>query len=147
MHALKALLSRCLLAVMLATVLSPTYAWASLEGMAPHAHHAAAEAGHEAHHAADAVAGHEGCGGHEMAAHAVGGHGDVAAGSQLPEQATTDVSDHCCPGHIFGHLFGALNGALLPDLSSAADAALVIASSTFSSRTPEGLERPPRSAA
>lgn len=136
MSAFRTTLARCLLAVMLLTVFSPGFGWELVEGVAPHAHPVAAEMhehdGHMAHdvmpgdsHAADECSG---C--------------DVLVAGDCGEQL-----HHCCPGHVLGHLPGSFYAASVAFAAPGNAFALDGAASRFSSRIPEGLERPPRAAA
>lgn len=129
MHSLRSI-ARVVLLVLLATLFSPTFGWEAAAGMAAHGHDASASA-HEAHHgdaAAHDVAGGDSCHGHDQAA---GG----------------DPEHHCCPGHIFGHLTGGLGAALQLPVLPAGKSVVDGTQQRFSSRIPEGLERPPRPAA
>ena len=127
MHSLRSI-ARVVLLVLLATVFSPTFGWESTAGMSSHDHSALPD---EAHHdaASHDVADSEGCHGH-----------DQAAGSG-------DIEHHCCPGHVFGHLTGGLGAALQLPLSPGGKAAVDGTQQRFSSRSPDGLERPPKAAA
>lgn len=127
------LLSRILLLVMLATVFAPGFGWEALEGSTPHTEVvvvslAAAETG-DCH-------GH-----HQMAAD---GHQTT---HEAPPAAGGEVSHHCCPGHVLGHLPAGVSTTLV--LASPQGDRLTVdrAARAFSSRIPEGLERPPRVAA
>lgn len=160
-------LARLLLAVMLATILAPGFGWDAAGGLHAHgtlalaaeaehphethavaheaAHHSAHQAGHHpAHHddhaahapqAADA--------GHEPAAlQAFGSHHAAADGAADCQ----DSLHHCCPGHVLGHLSGCLNGDLKLPLLTAIFAVDGM-DARFSTRIPDGLERPPRPSA
>lgn len=115
---------RFLVMVMLLTVLSPKFGWESASAAEAHVH--AAGMAH------DETLGHDAPGDcHEH---------DAAL--------SDDVGDHhCCPGHVLGHLFGGVGAT--PGLPPASkDSALPSSRSVhFSSRIPDGLERPPRVAA
>ena len=115
MQALLRKISRIVLLVLLATVFSPSFGWEAAESMAAHEH--ASPAAHQAHgddHHAPAA---DGC---------------------------ASTQHHCCPGHQLGHLQGGIVDALrLPMPAQTADLSGNIVS-RFTSRVPEGLERPPR---
>lgn len=117
------LLSRIILVVMLATVFSPSFGWEIVEGSLPHDDAAAMRL----------LAATDG----DCHGHANSDEGTVSS----------DLSHHCCPGHVLGHLLGGIGEA--GSLALPQTAALPVArdSGPFSSRTPEGLERPPRLAA
>ncbi|WP_371322705.1 hypothetical protein VX159_09780 [Dechloromonas sp. ZY10] len=117
------MLSRILLMVMLATVFSPSFGWEIVEGSLPHDDAAAMRL----------VAATDGeCHGHVQ--------NDEAG-------ATSDLSHHCCPGHVLGHLLGGVGEVGRLALPQAASLPVARDSGPFSSRIPEGLERPPRLAA
>ncbi len=126
MQALLRKISRIVLLVLLATVFSPSFGWEAAESMAAHEH--ASPAAHQAHgddHHAAPAADCDGCPQHEA---------DGCATTQ----------HHCCPGHQLGHLPGGIVDALrLPMPAQTADLSGNIVS-RFTSRVPEGLERPPR---
>lgn len=143
------LLVRYLIVVMLLTVLSPKFGWESIGASVAHAHaaeqHAAdsgavamAEADCHEHHAHHAPAMQD------QPAAAL----DDAASADWLTAADADMGDHhCCPGHVIGHLLGGLSaGVALPSLSSLA-LLRPAGMDRFSSRIPDGLERPPRAAA
>ncbi|WP_139326324.1 hypothetical protein [Azonexus hydrophilus] len=116
-------ISRLLALIMLITVLAPGFGWESAGGMMGQA--IAAPAAMDDHsHSADAAC--DGC-------------GDHAAGECV------ELHHHCCPGHILGHLPGHVAGALALPLPSAGNPAVDRGDRQFSSRVPDGLERPPRS--
>jgi uncharacterized protein involved in copper resistance len=117
MHTLFRLISRYLLLVMLATVISPSFGWETAQGMTEHEH--AAMAGMSDQHA-----------GHEMPA-------DENEAACCP-----DLQHHCCLGHQLGHPQGNTISQLLPATPAAIATVL---SERFLTRVPEGLERPPRS--
>ena len=120
-------LARLLLAIMLATVLAPGFGWEAAGGA-------------EAHDLSALVAMADAHDGHAMHDGHPSHQADAAAAD------CQDVSHHCCPGHVLGHLSGCLNGGLsLPQ--AAADVAVDGVDPRFSSRIPEGLERPPRAVA
>jgi len=126
MQALLRKISRIVLLVMLATVFSPSFGWEAATGGAQHEHASAAahEEHGEEHHAAPALD-CDGCPQHE------------------PDGCAT-TQHHCCPGHQLGHLQGGIVDALqLPLPAQTADLS-VSTTSRFTSRVPEGLERPPR---
>ena len=116
-------LSRLLILIMLLTVFSPSFGWESAGGMAAHEHQDVMADDHAHHHVAP---------------------GNDAEAAQL---ACDDAQHHCCPGHILGHMPGGLVAGLQLPLPDAANAAVDAAQRPFSSRVPEGLERPPRAAA
>ncbi len=124
-------ISRILLMVMLATVFSPSFGWEIVEGVAPH-DHAVSTLESVADSAVD-------CHGHH-AETATAHEGDHAASS-------SDLSHHCCPGHVLGHLLGGLGADAQPVLFSGRDQSVSPEHVRFSSRVPEGFERPPRFAA
>lgn len=116
------LVFRLLLVVMLMTVLSPKFGWDAVSAVVPHAHaeeaaHAMADADPDCH-----------------------GHHDSYDG--VPEGG-----GHCCPGHVLGHLPGSVSGIAMLHPVVAGAFAGAGADTRFSSRIPEGLERPPRAAA
>jgi hypothetical protein len=120
---------RFLLVVMLLTVLAPKFGWDAVSAVAPHAH-----AGEAVAHVVDG----EECHGHH-------GHGGEHPG--IPVDGHPDHGNHCCPGHVLGHMFGSVPAIVPAQVPS--DPALVLAApdARFSSRIPEGLERPPKAAA
>lgn len=129
------LIARCLLFVMLATVFSPGFGWEAAQGAEVHEHLMAADE-HAGHHdmlamdeltAADTAHDCDGCGGHETA-------------------PCSDALHHCCPGYVLGHLPATLAG--LPAFVPLAQGQLALGADAdrFTSRIPEGLERPPRHA-
>ena len=122
MHSLRSI-ARVVLLVLLATVFSPTFGWETTAGMSVHDHSAPA---HEAHYDAGDD---DGCHGHDQAAS--GG----------------DLEHHCCPGHVFGHLTGGLGAALQFPVPPGGKVAVDGTQQRFSSRIPDGLERPPKAAA
>lgn len=128
MHRLIHFVSRCLLLVMLATVFSPSFGWEAVEGMAAHEE---SEAVHATHHARA-----------DQATEDV--TGDVCAGHEV---GASDLEHHCCPGHVLGHLLGSLAASGLPILPLSGKLAVNLPDARFSSRVPEGLERPPKTAA
>ncbi len=144
MSAFRTLIARWLLAVMLATVFSPSFGWELVDGAVPHAHPAQAadaddhHADHHAHMGA-AAATHDAAAGH--AADDCAGCGDLASGE------CSDMQHHCCPGHVLGHLPASLRAVGVFVLAMNDSFALDGAAARFSTRIPEGLERPPRAAA
>lgn len=133
MSALFRSVSRLLLLVMLATVFSPSFGWDAVQGMTGHDHPAAGHAGHHDHdgHVHDAAAPRDGCG------------GECAAGAE----SCADTPHHCCPGHVFGHLLAGLGAGVSTAIAVGGAAVPVGSDSRFSSRIPDGLERPPRASA
>ena len=122
------LVSRLLIMVMLLTVFSPSFGWESAGGMAAHEHPAAMADDHDHH-------------GHDAHVDACPGCGDHAP------PARDDGQHHCCPGHMLGHMPGGLAAGPQWPLSDAGNASLDALQQRFSSRIPDGLERPPRAAA
>lgn len=144
MSALRARIARWLLAVMLATVFSPSFGWELVEGGVPHVHveqGADVDDHHAGHHdhglpstsmdAASALHAADDC----------SGCGDLTAGD------CSDAQHHCCPGHVLGHLPASLRAVGVFVLALNDSFALDGAAARFSTRIPEGLERPPRAAA
>ena len=123
------LVSRLLIMVMLLTVFSPSFGWESAGGMAAHEHPAALADDH----------GHE----HGHDAHVDDGpvHADHA------QAVCDDAQHHCCPGHVLGHMPGGLATGLQLPVPDGGNATVDAPQLRFSSRIPEGLERPPRLAA
>lgn len=126
--------TRLLLLLMLATVLSPSFGWQAAQGMATHDQGPAMHASHDAH------AGHDG--------HAAQGHdscaSDCAGHAQEP---CAETRHHCCPGFILGHLLAGTVDNLMPAIPAGSSAVLIGRDAHFSSRVPDGLERPPRTSA
>ena len=126
MHRLLQKISRLMLLVILTTVFSPSFGWEAANSMVTHEQ--AGLAGHEIdamnHHAA-AAADRDGCPGHESA-------------------GCAETQHHCCPGHQLGHLQGGIVDGLQLSLPASAASLSDTAISRFTSRVPEGLERPPR---
>lgn len=115
---------RFLVMVMLLTVLSPKFGWESVSAAEAHAHTAGL--------AHDEMPGHQ-------------AHGDC---HEHDAAMNDDMGDHhCCPGHVLGHLLGGVGTT--PGLPQAGKGPALPSDHAvrFSSRTPEGLERPPRAAA
>lgn len=120
-------ISRCLLLIMLATVFSPSFGWEAVQAVAEHEHSAmAADVDHHAAH--DTLCTGSGC--------------DVQG-----EAPCADSQHHCCPGHQLGHLPGGVTAAQVLGLPLVLRLIGGDSDARFSSRVPEGLERPPRSAA
>lgn len=125
MHPLFRSVTRLLLLVMLATVFAPSFGWQVAQGMAAHD---VSPAAHDAAHAHD--------------------HDHGASAPQAAEHdACAEGGHHSCPGHFFGHLIGGTADAFLPAIAGAGAAVLIGRQTRFSSRVPEGLERPPRASA
>lgn len=124
MSALFRHICRCLLLVMLATVFSPSFGWEAAQAVAEHEHSAmAADADHHAAH--DALCGGNGCGEQDAA-------------------PCADSQHHCCPGHQLGHLPGGVAAAQLLQMPPVTQLIGGDIDTRFSTRVPEGLERPPR---
>lgn len=126
MHALLRTLSRCLLLVMLATVFSPSFGWEAVQGMETHDDMGGMHEMHALHEAPVAHDDCDGCPGHEAPA-------DCA-----------DTLHHCCPGHVLGHMPAGIGERFALALPESGKAVLDGQEHRFSSRIPEGLERPPR---
>ena len=126
MHSLLRLISRYLLLIMLATVFSPSFGWEAAQAMAEHDHAVMVDDA-TVHHAV---------------------HDDApCAGDGCSEQAGTPCAEsqhHCCPGHQLGHLSCGIAAAPPLDLPLVAKMTRRELDSRFSTRVPEGLERPPR---
>lgn len=120
---------RFLLVVMLLTVLAPKFGWDAVSAVAPHAH-----AGEAAAHVADG----EDCHGH---------HGEAGDHPGTGVDAHPDHGNHCCPGHVLGHMFGSVPVIVPAHLLSGPVLVVAAPDAHFSSRIPEGLERPPKAAA
>jgi hypothetical protein len=134
-------LSRWMLLVMLTTVLAPGFGWEVAGGMLASAQAATADAHHD-HHQHEAQL-HEHAGSMDCADMALSGMGSAAcAGSDMPP--CDDLQHHCCPGHVLSHLSAALHAASSFLLPISQNIAVDRSSRQFSSRVPEGLERPPR---
>jgi hypothetical protein len=126
--------TRLLLLVMLATVFSPSFGWQAAQGVATHDEGPAMHASHDAH------AGHEG--------HAEPGHDTCASDcAEHAQEPCADTRHHCCPGFILGHLLGGTVDSLMPAIPTGSSLVLIGRDAPFSSRVPEGLERPPRASA
>ncbi|MBP5987373.1 MAG: hypothetical protein KA538_09330 [Azonexus sp.] len=127
------LVSRLLIMIMLLTVFSPSFGWESAGGMAAHEHPAVQV--DEIDHG----------GGHD---HGHDAHGDDGpAHADHAQAACDDAQHHCCPGHILGHMPGGLAAGLQLPAPDGSNATVDAPQLAFSSRIPEGLERPPRAAA
>lgn len=126
--------TRLLLLVMLATVFSPSYGWQAAQGMATHDDGPAMHASHDEHagHDGDADQGHDSCAS-DCAEHA--------------QQSCADTRHHCCPGFILGHLLGGTVASIMPAIPAGSSVVLNGRDARFSSRVPDGLERPPRASA
>jgi hypothetical protein len=118
MHALFRLISRWLLLVMLATVISPSFGWEMVPAMAGQEHAAMLEIDEHA--------------GHDMS----------AAADQAAADCCAEPQHQCCLGHQLGHPQGSSFALFMPP--STATITMVF-SERFFTRVPEGLERPPRS--
>ena len=140
-------LSRWLLLVMLTTVLAPGFGWEAAGGMLPSAQAASAgfaasaefaefpDSHHDHHqHGATPVA--------ERHAHVASTDLGNCNGSDMPP--CDDLAHHCCPGHVLSHLSAALLAAPSFLLPISQNIAVDRSNRQFSSRVPEGLERPPR---
>ena len=131
MHRLLQKISRLMLLVILTTVFSPSFGWEAAEGLATHEHATMAgpEVDSNEHAAMDphlaAAADCDGCPGHESA-------------------GCAETQHHCCPGHQLGHLQGGIADGLQLPLPISTASLSDNAASRFTSRVPEGLERPPR---
>ena len=127
--------TRLLLLVMLTTVFSPTFGWEAAQVMAAHDESPAMYGNHDDYES------HDGHGQHDAAKH--DGCGSECAGGD----ACADARHHCCPGHVLGHLIGGTSDNLAPAIAAGSAAMLVGRDAHFSSRVPDGLERPPRASA
>jgi hypothetical protein len=142
-------LSRWMLLVMLTTVLAPGFGWEVAGGMLASAQAAPAEA-HGDHH--QHALPHDSQPMAQLDEHAVGmdcaemGLGGTGLGScggpDMPP--CDDLQHHCCPGHVLSHLSAALHAAPSFLLPISQNIAVDRSNRQFSSRVPEGLERPPR---
>lgn len=128
-------ITRLLLLVMLTTVFSPTFGWDAVQVMAAHDESAPMH-GKQVDHAA-----HDGHAQHDAAMH--DGCGSECAGGD----SCADNRHHCCPGHVLGHLLGGTSDNLAAAITAGSSVMLVGRDANFSSRVPEGLERPPRASA
>ena len=117
MHTLFRLVSRTLLLVMLATVLTPSFGLETVVLAAEH-EHAAMLKMHDQH------AGHE-----------------MPATEQADAACCADVQHQCCLGHQLAHPQGNVLSLLSPDGSAIVP---LYRADSFLTRVPEGLERPPR---
>ena len=118
MHTLFRLISRYLLLVMLATVLTPSFGFEAVAVPAEHEHAAMAMDTHDQH------AGHE-----------------MPATEQADAACCADVQHQCCLGHQLAHPQGNAVSLILPEGSAIVP---LYRADSFLSRVPEGLERPPR---
>lgn len=114
---------RFLVMVMLLTVLSPKFGWESASAAEAHVHAAAV-----AHESVEGDC-------HEHLAVE-----DVTLADDMGDH-------HCCPGHVLSHLLGGVGFSTDFPALGKASALPGSRAVVFSSRVPEGLERPPRSAA
>ena len=128
-------LSRLLAFVLALTVLAPGFGW-EMAGEA--AGHARNETAHALKHAAGDA--HEACALHD------GGHASEHAGCATPEQCAS-TQHHCCPGHTLGHVPVYLAAAPKLSLLTVTQAMIRADAAVFTSRVPQGLERPPKHAA
>ena len=126
MHSLIRSLSRAMLFVMLVTVFAPSFGWEA----------ASASAGHEEVMIAVQDAHMD----HEM-------HADCDGCDTHAAAPCDDLQHHCCPGHVLGHMSGGISSVSTPVLPMPHVFAVDGQPDRFSSRVPEGLERPPRFAA
>ena len=117
MHALFRLISRYLLLVMLATVLTPSFGFEAVALPAEHEHAAMLDM-HDQH------AEHE-----------------IPTTDQANAACCADVQHQCCLGHQLAHPQGNVLSLLSPDGSAIVP---LYRADSFLSRVPEGLERPPR---
>ena len=135
-------LARCLLVAMLVTVLAPGFAWQVAGGvdaamLAEHAPHG--EPAHDAHHhgdlpgMADRLAAVDACAGC-----------DEATGENCGDAHCVESLHHCCPGHVFSHLSASFLLAGQTLFPVGAHLAVDRENRRFSTRVPEGIERPPR---
>lgn len=122
MHALFRLISRWLLLVMLATVVSPSFGWEAVPAMAEHEHAAMLAMDEHA--------------GHDMVV------AEAASADQADADCCADPLHQCCLGHQLGHPQGSSFPLFIP---SSTPAIAMVLSERFFTRVPEGLERPPRS--
>ncbi|WP_306603279.1 hypothetical protein [Azonexus sp.] len=127
-------LSRWMLLVMLTTVLAPGFGWEVAGGVAAAHAETVDHSSHDVHdHHAVPV----------QHAHAPDAACDGCAGHEAP---CDDLQHHCCPGHVLSHFSAALHAAPSFLLPVSRFSAVDRSNRRFSSRVPEGLERPPRSA-
>lgn len=133
-------LSRWMLLVMLTTVLAPGFGWEVAGGMLASVQAAPAEVHHDHHqHEAQPVTQlHAHTGSMDCADMDLGACGS----SEMPP--CDDLQHHCCPGHVLSHLSATLQAAPSFLLPLSRTVAVDRSSRQFSSRVPEGLERPPR---
>ncbi|UCV12940.1 hypothetical protein KI614_06970 [Dechloromonas denitrificans] len=119
-------LSRAMLFVMLVTVFAPSFGWEAVSATVGHEEMAVAD--QDVHMAHEAHADCDGCDSHAAA-------------------PCDDLRHHCCPGHVLGHMSGGITSISTPILPLPRLFAVNGQTDRFSSRIPEGLERPPRFAA
>lgn len=125
--------SRLLALVLALTVLAPGFGWEVV-----------GYAGAETLHAVDAMppehSGHDHAANFdEHLAHAAASAAECGA----PEECAAQ-HHHCCPGHMLGHLPVYLSAALRLPLANLAQVPSPEYGARFSSRVPQGLERPPK---
>jgi hypothetical protein len=136
MQTLLRTLSRWMLLVMLTTVLAPGFGWEVAGGMTAAHAETADRASHDVHdhHAAPTQPVHESA-----------SVGDECAGCAGHESPCDDLQHYCCPGHVLSHFSATLHGIPSFLLPISRSATVDRSNRRFSSRVPEGLERPPRS--
>ncbi|KAB2918553.1 MAG: hypothetical protein F9K30_17755 [Dechloromonas sp.] len=134
--------SRLLLLVMLATVFSPSFGWEVAQGMAAHDQPALGNGSHEGHDADHGHAGHD-----SHAQHHDATRHDACGSACSAQDSCADTRHHCCPGHVLGHLLGGTGERLAAVIVAGASVVPVACAACFSSRIPDGLERPPRASA
>ncbi|MFV0370062.1 MAG: hypothetical protein ACK5JI_00255 [Azonexus sp.] len=119
------LCSRLLALVLALTVLAPGFGW-EVAGYANAGTHVLPHASAEAHAGMDA-----------------GAHAGHDADCATPDECGGN-HHHCCPGHVLGHLPVYPVAALRVPLLTGAQMPILEGAAAFSSRVPQGLERPPR---
>ena len=122
-------LSRAMLFVMLVTVFAPSFGWEAVSATGGHEEVVAV--------AQDVHMDHES---HES-------HADCAGCDSHAAAPCDDLRHHCCPGHVLGHMSGGISSVSTPVVPVLRVFAVDGQPDRFSSRVPEGLERPPRFAA